>query len=134
MDEDHLGAVLRTVALNPVRARLVDQATQWPWSSVQAQLELVRDDHVTDTDLVCARYPDFAALIAAHEDEVQSNAPRGAESIGRPLGDAAFLDRLEHLTGRTLRPAKRRPKPHEHKQLYCHRNSFGRAGYRAAGS
>ncbi len=53
--------------------------------------------------------------IAASEDEGLSNALRRAESIGRPLGDAAFLDRLEHLTGRSLRPAKRGPKPHVHK-------------------
>ena len=39
-----------------------------------------------------------------HEDEVLSNALRRADSIGRPLGDAAFLDRLEHLTGRSLGP------------------------------
>ncbi len=111
-----------------MRARLTyvgregDQATDWRWSSVHAQLGLVRDDRVTDTGPVRARYPDFAALIAVHEDEVLSNALRRADSIGRPLGDAAFLDRLEHLTGRTLRPAKRGPKPLEHKKLHCHRN------------
>jgi putative transposase len=82
---------------------------------VHAQLRLVRNDHVTDTRPVRARYPDFAALIATSEDEGLSNALRRAESIGQPLGDAAFLDRLEHLTGRSLRPAKRGPKPHEHK-------------------
>jgi putative transposase len=36
---------------------------------------------------------------------------RAAESIGRPLGGKAFLARLEKLSGRTLRPAKRGPKP-----------------------
>ncbi len=98
-----------------MRARLTyvgregDQATDWRWSNVHAQLGLVGDDHVTDTGPVDARYPDFAALIAAHEDEVMSDALRRAESIGRPLGDAAFLDRLEHLTGRSLRPAQRCP-------------------------
>ncbi len=55
MDEDHLGAALRTVALNPVRARLVARGTDWPWSSVLARLGLVRDDHVTDTGPVLAR-------------------------------------------------------------------------------
>ncbi len=52
---------------------------------MHAQLGLVRDDHVTDTDPVRARCPDFAALIAAHEDEVLANALRRAESIGWPL-------------------------------------------------
>ncbi len=90
LDEAHLGAALRYVALTPVRARLVDQATEWPWSSGHAQLGLVRNDHVTDTGPVRARYPDFAALIAARVDQGLSNALRRAESIGRPLGDAAF--------------------------------------------
>ena len=34
-----------------------------------------------------------------------------AESIGRPIGDPAFLDRLEVESGRTLKPAKRGPRP-----------------------
>ena len=33
------------------------------------------------------------------------------QSIGRPLGDKAFLARLERATKRTLRPGKRGPKP-----------------------
>ena len=36
MDEAHLSAALRYVALNPVRARLVKRATDWRWSSVHA--------------------------------------------------------------------------------------------------
>ncbi len=98
-----------------MRARLVDQATDWRWSSVHAQLRLVRNDHVTDTRPVRARYPDFAALIATSEDEALSNALRRAESIGRPLGDEAFLDRLEHLTCRSLWLAKRGPRPRAQK-------------------
>ncbi len=61
------------------------------------------------------RYPDFAAFIVAQEDEGLSKALRRAESVGRPLGDAAFPKHLEQLTGRTLRPAKRGPKPEDSK-------------------
>ena len=32
MDEEHLAVALRYVALNPVRARLVKSALDWPWS------------------------------------------------------------------------------------------------------
>lgn len=32
--DDHLLTVLRYVLRNPVRARLVEQTTQWPWSSL----------------------------------------------------------------------------------------------------
>ena len=51
------------------------------------------------------RYPDFAGLIAAGEDAAASRRLRQAETIGRPLGAADFLARLEAESGRTLRPA-----------------------------
>ena len=38
MDEVHLAAAVRYVAQNPVRARLVQKATDWRWSSVHAHL------------------------------------------------------------------------------------------------
>lgn len=43
MDETHLMAAVRYVSLNPVRARLVARAEDWPWSSAQAHLA-GRDD------------------------------------------------------------------------------------------
>jgi hypothetical protein len=33
------------------------------------------------------------------------------QATGRPLGDKAFVQKLESLLGRTLLPAKRGPKP-----------------------
>jgi putative transposase len=36
---------------------------------------------------------------------------RKAETIGRPIGDAAFLDRLEREAGRPLRRGKPGPRP-----------------------
>src|ERR1700722_13278837 len=38
MDEPHLAAALRYVTLNPVRARLVERARDWRWSSTRAHL------------------------------------------------------------------------------------------------
>ena len=64
MDESHLGAALRYVALNPVRAGLAERATDWPWSSIHAHLGQI-DDGITNRDPVLSRYPDFAALLAA---------------------------------------------------------------------
>lgn len=110
MDEPHLLSALRYVALNPVRAGLVARPEDWRWSSIHAQLGRV-DDGVTDTAPVRERYPDFAALLAADEDADGFTALRRAESIGRPLGDADFLDRLETMTGRRLKRQKPGPKP-----------------------
>ncbi len=110
MDEEHLGAALRYVALNPVRARLVEHATDWRWSSVHAYLAAA-DDGITAVAPVLARYPRFAELIETGADAAAFERLRRAESIGRPLGDDAFLARLETVARRRLRPLKRGPKP-----------------------
>jgi putative transposase len=110
MDEDYLAAALRYVALNPVRARLVGRAQDWRWSSTRAHLR-VRDDGLTALQPIKDRFPRFADLLATEAAPEAFERLRAAESIGRPLGSDRFLARLERRTGRTLKPARRGPKP-----------------------
>jgi len=107
---DFIAAALRYVALNPVRARLVERAQDWRLSSVHAQLP-AREDGVMTLAPVLGRCPDFAELVATGPDETTFERLRRAESIGRPLGDDRFIARLEALTRRALKPGKRGPKP-----------------------
>ena len=109
MDEAHLAAALRYIAQNPVRARLGARPQDWPWSSVHAHLA-GRADGITALAPVLERHPDFAAFIAG-PDEAAFLRLRRAETIGRPLGDEAFLARLEAATKRPLRAQTRGPKP-----------------------
>ena len=110
MDEDYLAAALRYVALNPVRAHLANRAQDWRWSSTRAHLR-GRDDGLTALQPIKDRFPRFADLLATETDPELFERLRAAESIGRPLGSDRFLARLERRTGRTLKPAKRGPKP-----------------------
>jgi putative transposase len=110
MDEDHLAAALRYVSLNPVRARLVERARDWRWSSVRAQTS-GRDDGVTAITPVRERYPDFADFLSEEADADMIERLRRAETIGRPLGNRTFVDAIERKTRRVLKPAKRSPKP-----------------------
>jgi putative transposase len=108
---NHLGAALRYVSLNPVRARLCDRATDWPWSSVHAHLGQETNDRMTEVAPVRERFVDFAALLAGGEEEALSMRLRKAESIGRPLGSESFLAALETSSDRILAPAMRGRKP-----------------------
>ena len=110
MDEPHLLAALRYVALNPVRARLAARAEDWRWSSVHALLDPSHGDELTETGPVLERVPDFAALLRSGEKEALFETLRRSESTGRPLGDSAFLDRVAALLGRDPKPGKRGPK------------------------
>ncbi|MBS3931519.1 MAG: transposase [Sphingomonadales bacterium] len=109
MDETHLVAALRYVALNPVRARLVEHPEHWQWSSTRA-LIAGQDDHVVRTAPVLERVGDFAAFLGEEFDEALTYAAlRKAESVGRPVGSSAWLSDLEARTGKKLAPGKRGP-------------------------
>ena len=112
MDEQHLMAALRYVSLNPVRARLVERAQDWRWSSTSAHLR-GKDDGLTALAPIRDRVPRFADLLASEPEQDLFGPLRAAESIGRPLGDDRFLSRIERRTGRVLKPARRGPKPLE---------------------
>ena len=106
MDEGHLIAAVRYLALNPVRARLVARAEDWKWSSVRAHLER-KDDGLVTVAPVLARVNDFGALIADGADDTGFAALRAAELTGRPLGNADFIEGLERILKRRI--ARRAP-------------------------
>lgn len=114
MDEDHLAAAVRYVAMNPVRAGLSARAADWPWSSAATLLRL-DDDGVTEALPVRSRIPDLAALLESAEDEERTQRLRQAETIGRPVGSAEWLEALERESGRRLKPA--RPGPRRRDEL-----------------
>jgi putative transposase len=111
MDEQHLYAAFRYVALNPVRARLVARPQDWAWSSVRAHLA-GKDDHVVKVAPAMERIGDFAAFLGEDFDEAFTYAAlRKAETIGRPVGSQEWLEDMESRTGLALLPGKRGPKP-----------------------
>jgi putative transposase len=106
MDEN----AVRYVSLNPVRAKLVTHAHDWPWSSVAAHLAK-QDDKLVNVAPILERYGDFAAfLVDATDDEPGFMRLRQSETTGRPLGGEAWMEELEKITGKILKPQKRGPK------------------------
>jgi len=114
MDEAHLLAAVRYVALNPVRAGLVRRARDWPWSSVGAHLSGQDDALVTVAPLL-ERYGDFEEILDRQAEEEASTwaALRKSETTGRPVGRSEWLLELEGRSGRKLMPAKPGRKPKE---------------------
>jgi putative transposase len=111
MDEQHLCAAFRYVALNPVRAKLVARAEEWQWSSVQSHFAQ-RDNHVVRVAPALERVGNFKAFLGEDFDEAFSYAAlRKAETIGRPVGSADWLEDMAAKTGYALLPGKREPKP-----------------------
>jgi len=110
MDEAYLLAAARYIELNPVRAGLVCNPCDWPWSSTRAHLA-GRDDQLVKVAPLLAMVPDWAAFLNSAMPEEELRDIRRRSRTGRPLGDEPFLGRLEETIGRALMPQKRGPKP-----------------------
>ena len=62
--------------------------------------------------LLNVRIPSRSGPLDAREDDGKFHDRLGrAESIGRALGSAAFLEQVEAMPGRPVAPGKRGPKP-----------------------
>ena len=111
MDEAHLMAAFRYVALNPVKAGLADAAADWPWSSTRAHIARRDDGHVL-VEPALSRIGDFAHFVAREaDDQARWSDVLRAELIGRPVGAKAWVEQLEARTGRSFSPLKRGRKP-----------------------
>jgi putative transposase len=107
MDEKYLYPAVRQVECNPVKANLVSLPEQWKWSGVRAQ---GKNDDIVDVLPILEWVEDWSAyLCSKNEDDAQML--RLHERTGRPPGSDQFVDKLEILAGRRLRPAKPGPKP-----------------------
>jgi putative transposase len=113
LDEAHLWAAVRYVERNPVRAGLVEQAEEWPWSSARVHLGLAAEPLV-QRSAALKRFGDWRRYLSQTEREEDLDLFRRHERTGRPFGPEAFVKKLEVATGRALRPGSPgRPKKPE---------------------
>jgi REP-associated tyrosine transposase len=109
MDEPHLLTAVRYIERNPVRARLCENALDWPWSSARAHVTAT-NDALVDVAPMTQRIADGSAYLASDAADERQVALQRHSRSGRPLGRQQFIDALERLTGRGLKPGKRGPK------------------------
>ena len=110
MDQYYLLSCVRYIEMNPVRARLVSNPAEWRWSSARAHLDGHDDDLVRAAALLEIVNTDWAEFLSAEMTTGEVTAMRKHERTGRPLGDPAFLERVENSLGRVLRRGKPGPK------------------------
>ncbi len=87
---------------------------RWPWSSAAAHVA-GRDDGVVRVAPLLERVKDWREYLLEPLEAADEQLWRQHGRTGRPLGEPAFLDRVERLLGRIVRPVRpgRKPKPSE---------------------
>lgn len=108
LSEAHLYAAVRYVELNPVKARMVSKAEDYPWSSASAHVFKTRDP-VCSKSFLEDEIGDWRSYLTPDDHSEQSALFEKHARTGRPLGNQEFLKRLEQITGREL--IKRKPGP-----------------------
>jgi len=96
----------------PVRAKLC--WVPWRWSSAAPHV-VGRNDDVVRVAPLPERVKGWREFVPEPLEAAEADLWRRYERTGRPLGEPGFLDRIERLLGRPVRPAKRGPKPKRRK-------------------
>jgi putative transposase len=119
LDEAYLWAAVRYVERNPVRARMVRKAENYPWSSAAAHCGRRNDPVLTTKPFWREQFRargDWSAWLAEGDELSQLEVLRRNVDKGLPCGSQAFIRKLERLAGRALRfRPPGRPKKQEEK-------------------
>ena len=109
---DHLVSALLYVDCNPVRASMVGEAAEYPWSSATAHAAGGGDRFVDWTLWAEARgTAGWADALCRGPGKDAGDRLRAATYADRPFGSEAFVRELERQTGQRLRRGKPGPEP-----------------------
>ncbi len=95
LDDPHFLAALAYVDLNPVRARIVAQATDYPWSSAAAHAGLVAPPPWLDLETRPLAPEPWRHRLLQPQDHAAIAALRRATRTEIPLGEPGFVEALE---------------------------------------
>jgi len=110
-EEPYLWAVVRYIERNPVRAKLLKKAEDYPWSSARAHVLGIKDNVLSGESWLDEREIKSYREFLRQEDAEMNASIRLATSTGRPLGNDMFIKKLEKILGRDIFPKKAgRPK------------------------
>ncbi len=116
--EGYLARLVRYIHLNPVRARMVATAEEYPYSSHRAYLGL-EPPGIVDVDPVLRLFgsqrelarQQFAEYVGSGPSDDEELYPSGEKDI---LGSEEFVDAAIHRLGDTARKARRSEKSGQH--------------------
>lgn len=111
LDEDHLGAAIRYVELNPVRAGILSCPWEYPWSSAGYHTLGLKPPVSISTveDFGMPGRNEWKGFLIGGSSSDELELIRTSTRKGLPLGEKKFVERLEGLVSREF---SRRPVGH----------------------
>ncbi len=106
MDENHLLNAARYIETLPVFTGITPSPENYLWSSARAHIKGREDKLLTTEKPLLHFVPDWTAFL---QDWPKAQDPKAIErhlQTGRPRGNDNFLDAVEAMIGKTVRPQK----------------------------
>jgi len=102
LDERYLLAATRYILLNPVKAKITKNPWDYTWSSAKHHIMKTNNSLLKNSLLreLINDWKDFLNITPSNED---IRLFQLHERTGRPLGDTAFIEKLESLLKRNLK-------------------------------
>jgi len=122
LDESHLWAAVRYIELNPVRAGLVSDATDYPWSSAQVHAGLVTSELLDPNRPFPGPIADWATWLRIGLDEDTIGKLRRNTAAGLPTGNDEFVAKIEARLQRSARARRTRKQPGRQDGVGCPQN------------
>ncbi len=106
MDENHLLNAARYIETMPVMMGVAPNPESYLWSSARAHIK-GREDKLLDKNKPLLHFvPDWSCFLKEWPSEQDPKAIERHLQTGRPRGNDNFLDSVESMVGRTVRPQK----------------------------
>ena len=114
-DETYLWSAARYIEQNPVRAKIVKKAEDYPYSSAKAHITGQSDDLVSEKLFLDQQRKAYISFIREPIPKKEIEDLKYHTRTGRPFGQAGFIGKMEKLLGREF-SLKRPGRPRKGKQ------------------
>ena len=102
LDDQSVFEEVRFIENNPVRARLVERAEDYPWSSARHHVLGESDPVIMNGSFLNGEIKDWRAYLEERGDAPILTRTWHNLKTGRPAGDEGFVHALEKILGRRL--------------------------------
>jgi putative transposase len=93
--EKYLWAAARYIEQNPIRAKIVEKAEDFPYSSARAHIAGARDEALGEELFKEEQREDYIKFIRLNIPEKETNSIRYYTRTGRPFGSEEFIKKME---------------------------------------
>ena len=109
LNRTHLYAAMRYIERNPVRAKIVENAWDYYWSSARSHV-FKQKNSLLDDNFMTSEIQNWKLFLSREDKQDDINLLKMHANTGRPLGDSQFINAIEKSTGRILHRQKSGPK------------------------